>query len=86
MLFPAPKAQPRKSTSAGRKRGKKMVLTDKPVKQAREKATRKRMLPKVKSAKHKKKHTVVSSSDSETDAETPPMTDEEEPDEIEPAD
>ena len=54
MLFPAPKAQPRKSTSAGRKRGKKMVLTDKPVKQAREKATRKRMLPKVKSAKHKK--------------------------------
>ena len=40
------------------------------------------MLPKAKSAK-RKKNPAVSSSDSETDAETPPLTDEDEPDEIE---
>lgn len=76
-LFPPPKAPPRKPTSKGRKRGKTMVLTDTPVKEALEQAARERAMPKTK-PKRKKIQLPAQASDSETEADTPPLTDEEE--------
>lgn len=77
-LFPVPKAQPRKTTTKARKRGKSLVWTDTPVKKALEDAAREKSQP-----KKKKVVEPLPSSDSETETETPPLTDEEEGD-IEP--
>lgn len=80
-LFPPPKAPPRKPSSKGRKRGRTLVLTDTPVKEAleweaREREREREQCPRP-SPKEKKIQLPAQFSDSETRADTPLLTDEE---------
>ena len=62
MIRPFPKAQPRKKTSRGRKRGKTRILTDTPEKRELEKSKKKKYQPLIKRKISGKKN-IASSSD-----------------------
>ena len=80
-LFPVPKAAPRKATTTGRKRGKTLVLTDTPVKKRLEEEAAEREAKKRAPKKKLRPPPVIETSESETETETPQVTDESECDE-----